>query len=278
MPSYQHLVESLSDKDILSKFPDIIPISNRPNSKSSDTSLENEQALSLHNEEQIKLMNENCIIVDYNDNIIATTTKKNCHLLTNIQNGLLHRAFSVFIFDPQGKLLLQKRSKEKITFPLLWTNTCCSHPLSIDNEIGSTNNNSLELNVRGVTNAAIRKLDHELGIPTKQLQNNGSFHFLNRIHYMAPCNDKLNIWAEHEIDYILIYKIHPGMNLTLSPNYNEIDDFKFVSKQEFTQMLNTQNNFTPWFKIICENYLFKWWDQLNDLSNVENDPNIYRML
>jgi isopentenyl-diphosphate delta-isomerase type 1 len=51
------------------------------------------------------------------------------HLNTRINEGLLHRAFSVFLFNSEGKLLLQKRSDKKITFPDCWTNTCCSHPL-----------------------------------------------------------------------------------------------------------------------------------------------------
>lgn len=56
--------------------------------------------------------------------------------MSNINNGLLHRAFSVFLFRPSdGRLLLQKRADEKITFPSMWTNTCCSHPLSIKAEL-----------------------------------------------------------------------------------------------------------------------------------------------
>jgi isopentenyl-diphosphate delta-isomerase len=56
--------------------------------------------------------------------------------MTNINAGLLHRAFSVFLFRPSdGRLLLQKRADEKITFPSMWTNTCCSHPLSIKAEL-----------------------------------------------------------------------------------------------------------------------------------------------
>jgi isopentenyl-diphosphate delta-isomerase type 1 len=56
--------------------------------------------------------------------------------MTNINAGLLHRAFSVFLFRPSdGRLLLQKRADEKITFPGMWTNTCCSHPLSIRAEL-----------------------------------------------------------------------------------------------------------------------------------------------
>jgi isopentenyl-diphosphate delta-isomerase len=55
--------------------------------------------------------------------------------MTNINTGLLHRAFSVFLFDTQGRLLLQQRADEKITFPGYWTNTCCSHPLNKEDEL-----------------------------------------------------------------------------------------------------------------------------------------------
>ena len=81
--------------------------------------------------EQERMMNtEHCILVDENDNIIGHDSKKNCHLMTN---GLkLHRAFSVFLFDSKKRLLLQKRSLDKITFPNYWANTCCSHPLHVD--------------------------------------------------------------------------------------------------------------------------------------------------
>lgn len=62
--------------------------------------------------------------------------------MTNINKGLLHRAFSVFLFRPSdGRLLLQKRADEKITFPSMWTNTCCSHPLSIRAELVEENQN-----------------------------------------------------------------------------------------------------------------------------------------
>jgi isopentenyl-diphosphate delta-isomerase len=72
-------------------------------------------------------------------------------LNTNIKEGLLHRAFSLFLFDKQGRLLLQQRSPEKITFPLYWANTCCSHPLYNEAEM------ELE-NGLGVKRAAIRKV------------------------------------------------------------------------------------------------------------------------
>lgn len=101
---------------------------------------------------------------------------------------LLHRAFSVFLFRPSdGALLLQKRADEKITFPGMWTNTCCSHPLSIKSEVE-------EKGQMGVRRAAARKLDHELGIPVDNSPPD-AFTFLTRIHYLAPSD---GLWGEHE--------------------------------------------------------------------------------
>ena len=110
--------------------------------------------------------------------------------MTNIDKGLLHRAFSVFLFDDQNRLLLQQRASEKITFPDMWTNTCCSHPLHIPSETGSTLPEAIE----GVKRAAQRKLEHELGIKKEQVPVD-KFHFLTRIHYKAPSDGK---WGEHE--------------------------------------------------------------------------------
>jgi len=112
------------------------------------------------------------------------------HLMTNIEKGLLHRAFSVFLFNDKNELLLQQRASEKITFPDMWTNTCCSHPLGIPGETGAT----LPESVEGVKRAAQRKLDHELGIKKEQVPID-DFRFLTRIHYKAPSDGK---WGEHE--------------------------------------------------------------------------------
>ena len=75
---------------------------------------------------------------------------------------MLHRAFSVFLFNTRGELLLQQRSDAKITFPGHWTNTCCSHPLSVAGELEETE-------AMGVKRAAQRKLQHELGIMPPQV-------------------------------------------------------------------------------------------------------------
>jgi isopentenyl-diphosphate delta-isomerase type 1 len=111
------------------------------------------------------------------------------HLMENINKGLLHRAFSAFVFRPSdGKLLLQKRASEKITFPDMWTNTCCSHPLDDFEE------ERIEAEQLGVRSAASRKLEHELGIPRSQTPVD-QFQYLTRIHYLAPSN---GLWGEHE--------------------------------------------------------------------------------
>ncbi|KAG1181759.1 hypothetical protein G6F35_015802 [Rhizopus arrhizus] len=123
-------------------------------------------------------MEEMCIVIDENDKRIGADSKKTCHLMSNISSGLLHRAFSVFLFDSQNRLLLQQRASEKITFPDMWTNTCCSHPLNTPSEL-------VEEDQLGVRTAAQRKLEHELGIPPEQVPLE-KFKYLTRIHYVAP--------------------------------------------------------------------------------------------
>lgn len=136
--------------------------------------------------------------------------------MTNIDKGLLHRAFSVFLFDSNKRLLLQQRATEKITFPDMWTNTCCSHPLGIPGETGA----QLDAAVLGVKRAAQRKLNHELGIKPEQVPLE-KFEFFTRIHYKAPSDGK---WGEHEgmsaiycneerlclTSFSGLYSIHPG--------------------------------------------------------------------
>jgi len=163
--------------------------------------------LTNYDPEQSRLMDEKCILVDEQDNAIGAMDKKTCesiscmspcfldsilrtgHLMENINKGLLHRAFSAFIFRPSdGKLLLQQRASEKITFPDMWTNTCCSHPLD------DFEQEKVEAGQLGVRIAASRKLGHELGIPQSQTPID-EFQYLTKIHYLAPSS---GMWGEHE--------------------------------------------------------------------------------
>lgn len=179
--------------------------------------------------------------------------------MTNINDGLLHRAFSVFLFRPSdGRLLLQQRAEEKITFPDMWTNTCCSHPLYIKSEL-------VDEGQAGVRAAAIRKLPHELGIPAEQLAPE-DFTFLTRIHYLAPSD---GMWGEHEIDYILF----ATKDVTLDIQPNEVKDARYVSKEELEAMFkDPAHKFTPWFKLIARDLLFPWWDQMMEKSKALGGP------
>ncbi|WFD25657.1 isopentenyl-diphosphate Delta-isomerase [Malassezia nana] len=215
----------------------------------------NDPSLIGHDEEQIRLMEERCIVTDKDDNMLRDGSKKECHLMDNINQGLLHRAFSVFLFDPKtGKLLLQRRAPEKITFPNMWTNTCCSHPLAVRSEMNGC---------EGVKNAAQRKLEHELGIQASQVPVD-KFQFLTRIHYLAPSTGP---WGEHEIDYILFITA----NIDLKLNFNEVCDVKWVSIDELKALMNEldPSAFTPWFKLIVNAFLFPWWQELLDKKSGE---------
>ncbi|CAG8475136.1 8081_t:CDS:2 [Diversispora eburnea] len=213
-------------------------------------------SLTAYDPEQVRLMEEMCILVNENDQRIGADTKKNCHLMENINKGLLHRAFSVFLFNSENKLLLQQRSYDKITFPGQWTNTCCSHPL----------NNPLELEENdqiGVRRAAQRKLEHELGIKREQLPLE-DFVFLTKIHYLAPSD---GIWGEHEAD------------ANLETNKNEVNAVEYISKEDLQKKFQNPGDwkFTPWFKLICENFLFDWWEKLDNLEESKDIHRIHRL-
>ncbi|XP_023557106.1 isopentenyl-diphosphate Delta-isomerase 1 [Octodon degus] len=142
--------------------------------------------------QQVELLAEMCILIDENDNKVGADTKKNCHLNENIEKGLLHRAFSVFLFNTENKLLLQQRSDAKITFPDCFTNTCCSHPLNNPSELE-------ENEAIGVRRAAQRRLKAELGIPLEEVSPE-EIYYITRFHYKAQSD---SIWGENEIDCIV---------------------------------------------------------------------------
>jgi len=200
-------------------------------------------------QEQERLLAEECILVDRNDRVVGHASKKTCHLNENIRKGLLHRAFSVFLFNSEGKLLLQQRSSAKITFPDRWTNTCCSHPLYIDDEREEKNN-------IGVKRAAVRKLQHELGIDLKP----EDFTYITRIYYKAESNGN---WGEHEVDHLLFVQ----KDIPTKLNENEVQAVKYVSISELKQMFDNRQQqgtqITPWFHMIANKLLFPWWEKLD---------------
>ncbi|KAL1955443.1 hypothetical protein VTO42DRAFT_8536 [Malbranchea cinnamomea] len=260
--------EPITAENVTELFPDVDTRIVRSMNEQKTSAREGGE-LEGYDEEQVKLMDEVCIVLDENDVPIGSATKKTCHLMSNIDKGLLHRAFSVFLFDSKKRLLLQQRASEKITFPDLWTNTCCSHPLGIPGEIGS----ELQTAIEGVRRAAQRKLNHELGIKPEQVPLD-KFEFLTRIHYKAPSDGK---WGEHEIDYILF--IQADVDLDVNPN--EVRDTKYVTPEELKEMFrNPEFKFTPWFKLICDSMLFHWWENYGTdvFKKYTNDTTLHRMV
>lgn len=216
---------------------------------------------------QVKLLGEECLLVDTEDVVIGSASKKECHLMTNIEKGMLHRAFSVFLFNSKNELLLQQRADAKITFPGYWANTCCSHPLNVPSE-------TEEEGAIGVKRAAQRKLKHELGIEPEQIPLE-DFHYITRIHYQAPCDNP--IWGEHEIDYVLFLQ----KDVTVKPEPNEVQSYVYCSPQQVKELLqkakSNHEKVSPWFALIAENMLDGWWEKLKDLDAIKNHSTVHRM-
>ncbi|KAJ4969197.1 hypothetical protein NE237_015898 [Protea cynaroides] len=200
------------------------------------------------------MFDDECILVDQNDKVVGHDSKYNCHLMEKIESeNLLHRAFSVFLFNSKYELLLQQRSATKVTFPLVWTNTCCSHPLYRESEL-------IEENHLGVRNAAQRKLLDELGIAASDVPVD-EFTPLGRILYKAPSDGK---WGEHELDYLLFMV----RDVNVNPNPDEVVAVRYVNRDELREILRKADagedglKLSPWFRLVVDNFLFKWWDHV----------------
>ena len=162
------------------------------------------------------MYHDECILVSPEDEIIGHSNKAISHVFSSeTPRGLLHRAFSVFMFDKAtGKLLLQQRATDKITFPSVWTNTCCSHPLHGMTPSEVDKQAQVEKGqVPGVVNAAVRKLKHELGIDCEASGiKNEDFKFLTRLHYWAVdtvTHGKKAPWGEVRMeDGLVTDRIH----------------------------------------------------------------------
>ncbi len=212
-----------------------------------------------YDQAQKEMMEENCIVVDDNDQIIGQESKVNCHL----NEGKLHRAFSVLLFDSNNKLLIQQRADEKITFPSIWANSCCSHPLYQNGE---------QNGIEGAKSAAIRKLTQELGIKMGKIRLE-DLNFITKMHYKSRADEK---WIEHEVDYIFVVK----MDVQINPNSNEIQRIKYVDKKELDNLFEMSNNgdikIGPWFRLIRNHFLDKIWENMESLKDLE-DQKVHHM-
>jgi len=205
-----------------------------------------------HDSSQVELMAEQVILVDEKDQQIGTASKSASHY----HQGSLHRAFSVIVFDSSGRMLLQKRSIDKITFPGVWANACCSHPLNVEGERGG---------FAGSINAAIRKMGQELGVPSDTLTA-GDFQPMTKMLYMSRMDEE---WVEHELDHLMILQ----KDVSPNPNPNEIDETRWFTQEEWLQFSaacpDNGETIAPWFQLIADNLLMDWWNNLDSLSEDE---------
>lgn len=248
---------------------------------------------------QTELMaKDECLLVDEDDQIIGSASKFDAHRFTPSQpSGLLHRAFSVFLFNEKDELLLQQRASHKITFPDVWTNTCCSHPLSgySPNEVDDADAVAGG-NVQGIKAAARRKLEHELGIDCETNLPIEKIRYIGRIHYSAPMSSSSpsntedpytqkdgGHWGESEIDYILFGRIREDqLRESLKPNPEEVKDYKFVTQKELKQMMaDPALQWSPWFRLLAQTSLPTWWNDLEiaiETSRYTDLSTIHRLL
>jgi len=163
---------------------------------------------------------ESLILVDDEDREIGFCSKAECHA----GEGLLHRAFSVFLFNSDGKLLLQQRSKQKPLWPLYWANSCCSHPRKSES----------------VEDAGRRRVWEELSLEC-------DLDFLYKFRYQARFGD---LGSEHELCHVFAgYTKSDGDN-NLAVHPEEIADWRYIDPDELTREIAADGDkFTPWLKL-----------------------------
>ncbi|KAF6775898.1 hypothetical protein AHF37_04513 [Paragonimus kellicotti] len=191
------------------------------------------------------MLNDLCLRVNEFDEVLGYSSKKECHRILH-NTTPLHRAFSLFLFrhNPLPKsdlqLLVQRRSPSKFTFPTLWSNTCCSHP------IANIPQETVERNALGVKWAAARKVEHELGIRAYTYMPVSNVHFLTRVVYFAlnePSGG--DQWAEHELDYILVSVLPKSVDFSEGPcivtrNPEEVSDVLWMDREQMKQFFQLE--------------------------------------
>ncbi|MEC7504274.1 MAG: isopentenyl-diphosphate delta-isomerase [Candidatus Thermoplasmatota archaeon] len=207
-------------------------------------------ALQSSDAEQATLMAEAVICVAEDDTVIGPMSK----LETHQGAGHYHRAFSVLLFNSKGEMLLQQRSADKVTFPNVWANACCSHPLHSQEEMETEN-------AMGVKRAAVRKLEQELGIDPSTVSTDDMV-FMTKMRYAARMNHE---WIEREVDHILVM----CADVEINPNPNEVANIMWVNHDEMEAMLieerPPEQAIAPWFRCIAARIMQPtWWASFND--------------
>ena len=164
------------------------------------------------------MIEEQVILVDENDKEIGLMPKMEAH-----EKAVLHRAFSVFIFNDKNELMLQQRAAHKYHSPLLWTNTCCSHQRNGESNI----------------EAGKRRLQEEMGFVTNIKE---VFSFI----YKAPFDNGL---TEHELDHVMVGKFDGNPEI----NPEEVEAYKWMQLEDVKADIEENPQlYTEWFKIIFD--------------------------
>ena len=198
------------------------------------------------------------IAVSESDKIIGAIDKTLAHDATYLKKSIYpHRAFSLFLFDQFNRMVLQKRSSQKKAFPLVWSNTCCSHPLFYWEALNETP----LFSVHQTSKFAIKRTKEELG--EKLLLKPEDLNFAGKFLYKFIGT---NGWGEHELDYVYVAKINdPVFQL----NRDEVESIELVKRSEYESFCIAKKNeeqvFSPWYLGIIEHALKDIWD------NVENN-------
>lgn len=188
--------------------------------------------MAADNPPTVSFDDEPLILVDTHNNVIGHRSKRECHQ----GPGILHRAFSVFVFNNQNQILLQKRSAQKPLWPMFWSNSCCSHPRRGE-EIGQS---------------VKRRLNEELSVASEP-------QFLYDFCYHATYED---IGAEHELCSVYISRWDGAVEV----NKNEVDEWLFVEPEHLDREL-TENpaGYTPWLKIEWPRIREEFWSRVQSL-------------
>ncbi|MEC7089642.1 MAG: isopentenyl-diphosphate delta-isomerase, partial [Candidatus Thermoplasmatota archaeon] len=215
-----------------------------------ELAIDDVDALQHEDAAQATLMAEAVIAVTEDDTVIGPMSKLEAHQGA----GHYHRAFSVLLFNTKGEMLLQQRSSDKVTFPNVWANACCSHPLHSPEEL------ELE-NAMGVKRAAVRKLEQELGIDPAQVSTDDMV-YMTKMRYSARMNQE---WIERELDHIIVM----CADVEINPNPNEVANTLWVDHDKMEAMLLEERAadqaIAPWFRCIAARIMQpSWWSAFND--------------
>jgi len=167
-------------------------------------------------------MSEHVVLVDESDQPQGTAEKLQAH-----REGWLHRAFSVFVFDANDRLLLQQRAPGKYHCGALWSNTCCSHPRPGESP----------------AEAADRRLREEMGFSCPLTP-------VFSLHYREPVGDGL---VEHEYDHVFVGRVD---TVRVDPNPEEVSDWTWIAPSVLrADVAEHPDRYTPWFRLLLDDAL-----------------------